>query len=264
MMSSLPNFHPAPAVQALVATLVRARQSGISADDASVGLQLQDAAQAYAVQAAVAQALDLHAGLAPAHWKSGGPDRQAVLTHAPLPAAGVWMSPAVAGAWPFVMRGIEAEVALRLGQSVDADLAASLDVASAALLVDAMTVSIEVVDSRWQRQTGAPALLRLADVQSHGALVLGTWIPYAARDWQAQICRLQIGSRDEQIFTGTHTLADPAWLLRDWLLHATRGGALVPAGTVVTTGSWNGISPAAAGDRVRVRFDGIGEASLQM
>ena len=115
-----------------------------------------------------------------------------------------------------------------------------------------------------RRQTGAPALLKLADLQSHGALVLGAWIPYAARDWQAQICRLQIGRQDEQIFTGTHTLADPAWLLRDWLLHATLGGAVVPAGTVVTTGSWNGMSPAAAGDMVRVRFDDIGEASLQL
>ena len=264
MMSSVPNSLASPAVQALVTALVQARQSGIPADDASAGLQLQDAAQAYAVQAGVAQALNLHAGQAPAHWKSGGPNRQAVLTHAPLPLAGVWMSPAVAGAWPFAMRGIEAEVALRLGRAVDADLAASLDVASAAQLVDAMTVSIEVVDSRWQRLTGAPALLKLADLQSHGALVLGEWVPYVARDWQAQICRLSISGQDEQMFTGTHTLADPAWLLRDWLLHATRGGAVVPAGTVVTTGSWNGMTPAAAGDMVRVRFDGIGEASLQL
>jgi 2-keto-4-pentenoate hydratase len=263
-MSSKPYSHPAPGVQALVAALVRARESGIPADDASDLLQLQDAAQAYAVQAGVAQALDLHAGQAPVHWKSGGANRQAVLTHAPLPAAGIWLSPAVAGAWPFAMRGIEAEVALRLGSAVDAELAASLEVASAALLVDAMTVSIEVVDSRWQRQTAAPALLKLADLQSHGALVLGAWMPYAARDWTTQICRLRIGGQDEQIFTGTHTLADPAWLLRDWLRHATRGGAVVPAGTVVTTGSWNGMTPAAAGELVRVRFDGMGEASLQL
>jgi 2-keto-4-pentenoate hydratase len=264
MMSSVPNSLASPAVQALVNALVRARQSGIPADDASPGLQLQDAAQAYAVQAGVAQALDMHAGQTPAHWKSGGPNRQAVLTHAPLPAAGVWMSPAVAGTWPFAMRGIEAEVALRLGRAVDAALAASLDVASASQLVDAMTVSIEVVDSRWQRRTDAPAWLKLADLQSHGALVLGAWMPYAARDWTTQVCRLRIGSQDEQIFTGTHTLADPAWLLRDWLQHATRDGAVVPAGAVVTTGSWNGMTPAAAGDLVRVRFDGLGEASLQL
>jgi 2-keto-4-pentenoate hydratase len=33
---------------------------------------------------------------------------------------------------------------------------------------------------------------------------------------------------------------------------------------VVTTGSWCGMLPTAAGERVRVRFEGVGEASLQL
>ena len=45
-------------------------------------------------------------------WKSGGPSRDAVLTHAPLPPQGVWTSPANAREHPFRLRVIEAEIAL--------------------------------------------------------------------------------------------------------------------------------------------------------
>ncbi len=59
-----------------------------------------------------------------------------------------------------------------------------------------MAVSIEVVDSRWRQYTDAPALLKLADLQAHGALVLGEWIPYQARDWASQRCHVRIGAQD--------------------------------------------------------------------
>ena len=45
-------------------------------------------------------------------------------------------------------------------------------------------------------------------------------------------------------------------------MHATRDGGVVCAGTVVTTGTWVGVLDAAAGERVRVEFDGIGEAEV--
>jgi len=44
---------------------------------------------------------------------------------------------------------------------------------------------------------------------------------------------------------GTHSLRDPAWVLPQWLRHATRHGATLPAGTVVTTGTWAGVVPLA-------------------
>lgn len=252
-----------PDLDALIQALLQARRTGPLADDTAAAHIIDNAEQAYAVQAGVARALGFFDAAAPMHWKSGGPDRGAVLTHAPLPPAGVWQSPCQAGSWPFRLRGIEAEVALRLGQPVDAALAAALDAESAARLIDAQAVSIEIVDSRWQRQLDAPALLKLADLQSHGALVLGPWTPYAARDWAAQVCRVQITAQDELVVTGTHPLGDPAWLLPAWLRHATRDGAVVPAGAVVTTGSWIGIVHAQPGDAVTVEFEGLGHATLQ-
>lgn len=241
--------------------LIQARRNGQVVDATSVSIE--DAAQAYRVQALVAQALGWDNGTPAPHWKSGGPGRDATLTHAALPVGGVWASPADARAWPFHWRGIEAEIALRLGQDVDAALAQSLTPEGASSLVDAMAVSIELVDSRWAQALQAPALHKLADLQSHGALVLGEWQPFRAIDWRTQRCELHIGPQ-QQVFIGTHSLSDPAWLLPQWLRHATRDGAVMPAGTMVTTGTWCGLPLAQAGDAVNVRFDGIGEVRVQL
>jgi 2-keto-4-pentenoate hydratase len=244
---------------AVTAALLQARREG----RVLPAVAPADADAAYAVQALVAEALRWFDG-PPRHWKSGGPSRDAVQTHAPLPPAGVWTSPADARARPFHARGIEAEVALRLREPIDARRAASLGLDGARALVDAMAVAIEVVDSRWAEALDAPPLAKLADLQSHGALVLGGWVAFGAgRDWSAQRCEVQIGAQAPQVFVGTHALADPAFVLPGWLRHATRGGHTLPAGTVVTTGTWCGLLAAQPGEAVTVRFDGIGQARVQ-
>ena len=250
-------------IEAVADALLKARRSGMSADAAPLAEALADADEAYAAQQRVAEALGWFAAGAPRHWKSGGPGRTQPLTHAPLPPAGVWASPADASRWPMHARLVESEIALRLGREVDAALAARLDMAGAAALVDAMAVAIEIVDSRWQQGLAAPALLRLADLASHAALVLGDWVPCAPRDWSAQRCRLVIGAQPPIERVGTHSCGDPAWVLADWLRHATARHGTLPAGTVVTTGTWAGAPAAAIGDSVRLSFDGIGEAKAR-
>ena len=220
--------------------------------------------EAYRVQDGVAERQAWFLNGAPRFWKSGGGSRDAVLTHAPLAPSGVVSSPADMSGWPFSMRGIEAEVALRMGCSVDAERARSLDAQSAGALIDGMAVSIEIVDSRWREAMDTHAMLKLADFQSHGALVLGDWVPYQALDWSQQVCRVQIGQQPEVRRQGTHSLGDPAWLLPHWLRHATTRFGTVPAGAVVTTGTWVGILTSQAGDAVHVSFDGIGEAWIQL
>ena len=250
-------------VAAATALLVEARRARRTAP-ASAAV-LPDATAAYAVQDAVAKAMGWTSGDGAArHWKSGGPSRLAVLTHAALPPEGVWQSPTRAPDWPFRLRGIEAEIALRLARDVDPAMAAALGHEGSAALVEAMCVSIEVVDSRWAEGLDAPALAKLADLQSHGALVLGDWVPFAQRDWARQSCRVLIGSQTPVEHRGSHSLSDPLHGLPEWLRHATRHGATVRAGTVLTTGTWVGILHAARGDLVRAEFPGIGQASVQL
>jgi len=243
-----------------IQALLRARRSHAPA----VAVALPDGAAAYAVQDGVARELGWFGAGAPRRWKSGGPSRSAAQTHAPLPPDGVWASGHDARRWPFRLRGIESEIALRLARDVDAALAAELDVAAASGLVDAMCVAIEIVDSRWAEALDAPATARLADLQSHGALVLGDWLPFVPRDWATQVCRTTIGARGPDERRGTHSLADPAFVLPAWLRHATRDGATLRAGTVVTTGTWCGLLHAEPGDTVRTEFPGIGHTLVRL
>jgi 2-keto-4-pentenoate hydratase len=246
-------------IESAVRALLHARRT----QQSTAAVTLPDTAAAYAVQDGVARALGWFADATPRHWKSGGASRDATLTHAPLRPAGVLQSPARADG-PFHLRGIEAEIALRLKRDVDAALAARTDHANAVALVDAMTVSIEIVDSRWSEGLDAPALAKLADLQSHGALVLGRWVPFAARDWAAQRCTVRLGDATVHEYRGTHSLGDPAFVLPAWLRHATRDGGVVPAGSVVTTGTWCGVLHAQPGQRVQVEFDGIGAAEVEL
>jgi 2-keto-4-pentenoate hydratase len=246
-------------VDAAVQALLGARRTNRAVPAPAVSTE----EDAYAIQDAVGRALGWFDGV-PGHWKSGGASRGAGLTHAPLPPAGVWTSPADVGRWPVRLRGIEAEVALRLGSDVDPGRAATLDLDGARRLVDAMCVSVEIVESRLQEGLEAPMLSRLADLGSHGALVLGAWVPWEPkRDWTVQRLEVEIDGRPAARFTGTHALADPAYVLPGWLRHATRDGSTMRAGTVVTTGSWCGVLTAKAGDRVVAAFDGIGRAEVR-
>jgi 2-keto-4-pentenoate hydratase len=251
-------------VQTVASALAQAHRDRRTVDAAPLERLLLGPEDAYAVQELTGHDSGWFAGDVPRHWKSGGPTRSGALTHAPLPPQHVWPSPADAARTHFNLRLIEAEVALRLARDVTPAEAAALAHEEAESLVDAMTVSIEIVDSRWQQGREAGALLKLADLQSHGGLVLGEWQPYAPRDWAQQTCTVQIGEAAPQAFRGTHSLQEPAWLLPIWLRHVTRHGATVPRGTVVTTGTWCGLLEAKTGDRVRAVFDGIGEAQVQL
>jgi 2-keto-4-pentenoate hydratase len=244
--------------------LLAARRDQSPSDATLLADALSSSVDAYAVQALVARSVAPQQTVFPRYWKSGGPSREAALTHAALPPQGIWPSPADARSWAFNVRLIEAEIALRLARDVSPADADRLTPEAAATVVNAMTVSIELVDSRWKQGVAAPALLKLADLQSHGALVLGPWVPFVPRDWAAQSCTVRIGGQPAVLRRGTHSMGDPAWLLPAWLRHATREGQTVPAGTVVTTGTWCGVLPAAAGDLVIVRFEGVGEASVQL
>ena len=59
-------------------------------------------------------------------------------------------------------------------------------------------------------------------------------------------------------------MADVAGGRKPTLKHLTRYGATVPAGTIVTTGTWCGMLTAQVGDKVKAVFEGIGEAEVQL
>ena len=256
-----------PHIAAIAQTLLAARRDRQPADPAQHVDQLQSAEEAYAVQELVRKALAPEHAAVGRYWKSGASSRSADLSSTALLDAGVWSSPAQARDWHFNMRLIEIEIALKTNRLVTPAEAATLTHEQAHALIGAMAVTIEVVDSRWQQTEQLQPLLKLADIQTHGALVVGNWMPYSAqeaeRDWARQRCTLKIGQTPAQEFVGTHSMQDPRWLLPFWLRHVTAQGASVPSGTVVTTGTWCGIPAAQPGDLVVASFDGVGMTSIQ-
>jgi len=247
----------------LARALADARRTNQQLDPAHWSGAVSGADEAYAVQSLVWQEMGW-SEVGPGTWKSGGPAADA-LVHARLPPGGVRATGASYADMAFHQPRIEAEVALRLASDVDASQAASLDIAGAAAWVDAWAVSIEIVDTRW-RPDGGPVdrWQNLADGQVHGALLVGDWTPaagLATHDWTKQVCEVVVAATTTT-WTGTHNLGTPLALVPGWLRHLTRDGSTAPAGSVVTTGTWCGMLPVAAGQRVHVTFPGIGQAAL--
>ena len=257
-----------PHINAIAQTLLNARRTGTPADASAFDGQLENVAQAMAVQHLILEALAPEQAPVSRYWKSGGPSRTGEILNTPLLDSGIWKSPAQAGEHPFNLRLIEIEIAFKTKNAVTAAQAAEMTQEQGHALIEAFAVTIEVVDSRWAQGNDAPALLKLADMQSHGTLVIGQWQPYgeqeALRDWRKQRCTVKIGHQPALEFVGTHSMQDPRWVIPAWVKHATAGNQVLPAGTIVTTGSWSGVPSAQAGELVVGQFDGIGTVSVQL
>lgn len=218
-----------PALDALIQALAASHRSGAPLDAADWADTVRSEADAYAVQDGVAAAL----GWPRDRWKSGGAGPQGPFSHSPV-------NPVAGGR----LLGVEAEVALQLDAGGGPQ---------------AMCIAVECIASRWQQGLDAPALLRMADFQSNAGLLLGPWQPWRALDWARLEWRLALPGQPDILRRGGHSLADPAGVLPAWRQHATREGAPITAGTVVTTGAWGGLHATTGGAHGRLAIEGLGE-----
>ena len=217
-----------------------------------------DAHQAYAVQN------ELIAKLGPvAGWKVGAASDQAEPNCAPLPASVVVAQGTALAVPARSMRGIELEVAVRLGTDLlPGD--ALLPPEAIARAIDAVLPAIEIVDTRLAEGRGAPVPAKLADLQSHGALVLGAPVKVDPRsiDLRTLHTRVWFDGQPAADTTGGHPAPDilrlVAWLAR----HAQARGLPLRAGQVITTGSCTGLVMAPAGARIEGEVAGLGRVSL--
>lgn len=159
---------------------------------------------------------------------------------------------------------MEVEVALRLGRDLDPQgrLLAPAELAQA---FDPVLPAVEVVESRLLEGHIADPLAQLADLQCHGALVLGS--PAALPPAQMDLRTLEASLR----FNGTvaaHTYggnpAQDVWRLLAWLaLHCAQRGQPLRAGQIVTTGSCTGMMNAPRGLPVRGEVTGVRAVELR-
>ncbi|MET0542289.1 MAG: hydratase [Variovorax sp.] len=245
-----------------IAQLLHRAHSG-GARPVSTGWPLHAPADAYAVQDATLAALGPIGG-----WKVGasGPD---VTPHcAPLPKPWIFDSGAVLSGAKYPARLVELEVALRVGPEalhVTRDMPTPAELAQC---FDAVVPTIELVESRLAEGRDALALARLADLQSHGALIVGAPASMTAPaepllDLRTVQAVLWFGDQCAARTTGGNPAQD-VWRMVGWLArHCTERGVPLLRGQIVTTGSCTGLLAARAGQAVRGEVAGIGTVALR-
>lgn len=226
------------------------------------GVPWHDVLPASPEDAFAAQALQLRALGPLAGWKVGAKHAAAQPSCAPLPASGVLSSGAQLHGPSWRMRGIEVELAIRLGRDLDADEPPSPVQLRQA--IDAVLPAVEVVETRLADWQGSDPLAQLADLQTHGALVLGAPHPVPASLELTDIAASL--TVDGQMLASTRggNPAGDLWRLLGWLaVHCTRQGLPLRAGQVITTGSCTGLLFVDAGTDVQAELQGLGQVLLR-
>jgi 2-keto-4-pentenoate hydratase len=221
--------------------------------DLPAALKPADKPAAYAIQQRIAATYDAIGG-----WKVGAAGHDGPPQCGPLPAAGVRPSPARLASATHTMRGIEAEVAFRIGT----DLPPRATAYSRAEVVGAIATAhpaIEVLESRFVNPDAVAPLTNLADTQSHGGFVYGP----GTAEWQridfAHEVVEQFVDGELQMSRMGHPAGDMIRLVL-WLANegAVWAGGL-KAGQFVTCGSWTGKSLMGSSAQVRVKYPSLGE-----
>ena len=252
------------------ALLGRARQTAAAVGPLPEPLRPADEAEAYRVQQALS-AWFADNGDSPAGYKLGctTPVMQEMLgvdapVYGGVRAGDVHRSGAALAAAGFRAPGIECEIALRLGDDVDARRRTPPRARIAAAVAEAMP-AIEIVDNRYGDWSalGTPTLI--ADDFFQAACVLGSPADCDPMALDRACGRTLIDGVETGRGQGTDVLGHPldavAWLARA----LGRRGAVLGAGTLVMTGSlvktvWLERFPAAA----RVEIDGLGQAEVRL
>ncbi|MDU8911652.1 2-keto-4-pentenoate hydratase [Aestuariicoccus sp. MJ-SS9] len=248
------DFH-APEARTLADALLKARKEGRALAAHALPATVTKAAEAYRVQALVARACGPVGGFKVAN-KPDAPRIMAPILAPDIIPAGARL--AVPGDEQI---GIELEVGFRIDAPLPEAGAPDRRAAIAGCL-SAVPV-IEIVRTRLPMD--APPMMKLADNQINGGLVVGQ----AVKDWQG----LRLGPVQACLTFGGETVLDgdaavpggdafENFLVLEEMIGDHCGG-LTP-GQVVITGSLNGLPYVRGGMRVEGRIDGLGAVSLDL
>jgi len=194
-------------------------------------------ADAYRAQQAFLQRHRLDIG----GWKIGAKTEDGPIQGAPLPRRGIHASGAAVARSDFPVFGIELEIMFRFGRDFLPG-AGALTAEQVLSSIDGIAASIEIVSSRLKGWPDVPKLNQLADLQNHGALIAGEFVSYDdSVDFRSPQAHLVLNGRDMFKGVGTNPAGDPRRLLH-WLVeHCSEQNIALPAGTVITAGSYTGM-----------------------
>jgi 2-keto-4-pentenoate hydratase len=225
---------------ALAKLLAEAYGAGTALEALPAGLMPSGIAAALAVQ----QQFLKQRGSRIGGWKVGAPSPTGTIQAAPLPAEGIRPSPAAFSYTQFPVVGLELEIAFGFGRSFEPSPQAYTD-AEVLAAVKFMRPTIEIVSSRYAQWPAVDKLWQLADLQNHGALVVGEAVEYRG-DFAFAQPEISFAFEGSDIapkapFNPHNPAGDPRRLL-PWLVnHCTRLGLSLTPETVITTGSYTGM-----------------------
>jgi 2-keto-4-pentenoate hydratase len=231
-------------IESAARMLLEARRKAAPLDDLPASCRPESAADAYAIQDAVARQLG-----AVRAWKVGAPDAATEPVYAPIFV--VEHAPARFPAAAHRLFGVEAEIAFRFAR----DLPGGGTREAVLAAVGSVHLVMEIIESRFRDFRVADPLSVLADNVSNGALVLGPELAdWQSRDLARPPARMLVDGSEVGRCTAGNTGGDPIRLLVALANHAAARAKPIAAGQVVTTGAVTGMHFAGPGSTAIADF----------
>lgn len=149
-----------------------------------------------------------------------------------------------------IQPGFECELCMRLAR----DLPAGADISAARAAVGEIYPALEIIETRGPA-TQIP--LMLADNAQQKTCVLGAPVALPA-ELETILCTVEINGQTAATGTGDAVLGNPLNSLVWLAAKLPQYGRALRAGEIVMTGSFTRQFPIAPGDRIRVKFSGVG------
>ena len=239
--------------------LLDARRTNMPLPDLPADLQPADENEAFFVQDVMAETFGAIGG-----WKISARGADAEPFFAPMPQAWISESGTVFGGTTHRLRGVECEIAFRLGQDLPRrGTAYTREELSASLA--SCHPAIEIIESAFVDPLAVARPASFADMQMHGGFVAGPAITdWQSIDWAAEKVTLVVDGSVRVEKIGSNPAGTDLLRLLVYLANqgAARTGGL-RAGQYVTTGSWTGITWAGAASTVMAEFAHAGSADLR-
>jgi 2-keto-4-pentenoate hydratase len=244
----------------LAQLLNEARRSGRPLTDLPDALAPADADAAYAVQTETLAQRDARI----TGWKVGSKSHDGPIQASALPSDCQYPTGATLDRGAYAPLAVEAEVAFRFARSFEPGRAYSEEEVMQA--IGSFGATLEIVTSRFAGWPKVEPLWMLADAMSHGALVVGEFVPY--RDRFPFVAPSLAFSFDGEApladSPAANTCGDPRRLL-PWLVnHATSRGITLSPEMTVTTGSYIGMYFPERSGTVVATFEGLPSVSATL
>jgi len=248
----------------LAGIFLEARRTANPIAEVPAALEPASLEETWFVQDRMAQTLEPRGSVAARAWKIGASAPDATPNFGPMLVEWQAADGAVYAGERIRLRGVEAEVAFKLGK----DLPKRETPYTRAEIIDAIASChplIEELEAAVPVLAEAKKFVKLADLGMHGGFITGPAVAnWQQIDFAGETVTLTIGGKVVKQLKASNSAGTDLLRMIVFLANegAERTGGL-EAGTWITTGSWTGNDFATAGQAVEVNFTTVGTVKMQ-